>query len=87
MHPTRLVASYLDTRLQSVCCNGVFSDLEVINFGVPQGSNIGPLLFIIYINDLPNVSTTLFFILFANQMLLVINGVHITQVITTKFLG
>src|SRR6218665_1366818 len=60
-------ASYLDNHLQCVCCNGVFSDLEVINFGIPQGSNLGPLLFLIYTNDLPNVSSILFFILFADD--------------------
>ena len=60
-------ASYFDNRLQCVCCNGALSDLKVINFGVPQGSNLGPLLFLIYINDLPNVSSILFFILFADD--------------------
>jgi Reverse transcriptase (RNA-dependent DNA polymerase) len=60
-------ASYFDNRLQCVCCNGAFSELKVINFGVPQGSNLGPLLFLIYINDLPNVSSVLFFILFADD--------------------
>src|SRR6218665_2637346 len=40
-------ASYLDNRLQCVCCDGVFSNLEVIKFGVPQGSHLGPLLFLI----------------------------------------
>ena len=59
--------NYLENRMQLVSCNGTYSPLKLIKYGVPQGSILGPLLFILYINDLPNVSTKLFFILFADD--------------------
>ena len=47
--------SYLSNRKQYTYLNGISSNVKQINCGVPQGSVIGPLLFLIYINDLPNI--------------------------------
>ena len=60
-------SSYLYNRSQYVSVNGHNSNCLNITCGVPQGSVLGPLLFLIYINDLPNSSTKLTFYLFADD--------------------
>ena len=48
----QLIKSFLSVRFQRVQLNGQTSDWETIQAGVPQGSILGPLFFLIYINDL-----------------------------------
>ena len=65
--PLQLIKSYFHNRHQFVSFRGVESVLRKILVGVPQGSILGPLFFLIYINDLARVSPLLRSILFADD--------------------
>ena len=60
-------SSYLCDRTFSVNYKGFHSDCKISNIGIPQGTILGPCLFLIYINDITNVSNILKFILFADD--------------------
>ena len=62
--------AYLTNTTQSVNVNGVFSDPQSTQFGVPQGSILGPLLSIEYINNLPSVVQRCDIQLYADDTLL-----------------
>ena len=61
------VSSYLYGRQQFVSFNNNKSKTYYISCGVPQGSMLGPLLFLLYVNDIAQVSSILFPILYADD--------------------
>ena len=74
--------SYLSNRKQVVDINGFQSSPESVTCGVPQGSILGPLLFLLYVNDMPtSVSCELF--LYADDSALVVSGKCVQDIEST----
>ena len=69
-----LIESYLSNRKQCVSALGEISEQLAVIFGVPQGSCLGPLLFLIYINDISNICKSNELILFADDTNIFVNG-------------
>ena len=75
------ITSYLTSRSQYALYNDVSSSTIGVTCGVPQGSILGPLLFLLYVNDIANVSTSLTPILFADDTNIFLEGNHINDMI------
>ena len=73
-------SSYLIGRTQSISVNGTISEPMLIQFGVPQGSVLGPLLFIMYINDLPLAVRTCSVELYGNNTLIFSAGKSVSEI-------
>ena len=66
-----LFKSYLSDRYQCVKINNVTSNFQLIDTGVPQGSVLGPILYLIYVNEIPNISNQFSTCLFADDTTLI----------------
>ena len=75
----RWFEDYLYNRKQYVTYNSYKSNYELIKCGVPQGSILGPLLFLLYINYLSSVSEACFSILFADDTNMFITGHNVNE--------
>ena len=62
-----LIASYLKNRKQFVQFDGYKSNMKAICNGVPQGSILGPLLFLVYIYDFSNASEVFIFLIYVDD--------------------
>ena len=77
------ICSYLENRRQFVSFNGFSSDSLKLSCGVPQGSILGPKLFLFYINDICNISDKLKFILFADDTNIFFSDQNLCNLVST----
>ena len=74
--------NFIKERKYFVSVNGLKSEINTVNIGVPQGSTLGPLLFLLYINDMKNCSKILKFIQFADDTTILYSHSNIAQLKT-----
>ena len=72
--------SYLHHRYQCVSLHGTQSDFMLMEKGIPQGSSLGPLLFSIFINDIPQAFSDCQILLYADDTVVYTSGSNIFQI-------
>ena len=78
--PLQWFTSYLTNRQQYVRIDNTDSEMLRMTCGVPQGSTLGPLLFLLYINDMPNCSKKLSFRIFADDTNVFYSGKSVSEI-------
>ena len=81
-HSNKLFQSYLENRKQFVNVNGVDSNLLPLTCGVSQGSILGPILFLIYVNDAQFVTRAIHLLLYADDMNLLYKHKEIERMVS-----
>ena len=79
--PLEWFKSYLSDRKQFVAVGSSRSSLKTTNIGVPQGSILGPILFLLFVNDLPNSTDILLPTLFADDTTLSISHHNYNEIV------
>ena len=75
--------SYLTNRRKAVHTNGITSDFANITCGVPQGSILGPLLYLCYVNDIKTSVTCKLLLLYADDSALTVSGKDPAEIAAT----
>ena len=75
----KFFSSYLTDRYQCFKFGDVYCEYASVASGVPQGSILGPLLFVIFINDLPDVCNSSLFFLYADDSKMICNSMPSLQ--------
>ena len=83
-HANNFLRSYLTNRQQYTFINGCKSNLRHINCGVPQGSVLGPLLFLIYINDMQHAVDPNYLRLFADDTGIFLHNRHLGTLVNNS---
>ena len=73
-------ANYLTNRNQCVIHNGKLSEEQLITSGVPQGSILGPVLFVLFVNDFPSVARHSKVVLYADDTVLLFSSTSCDEI-------